>query len=247
MIESSPRVDHPSFPVFRVELRGDRSAVIHPENGQITLAQPPERLTQPPEHAQSPPPAVTRRKPSARTLARDQLYKRGLPGKSILGDYFQENMTSRRPFLLLRISFPGRPIFIQLPPALWRECGRRQRDGGHRPRGEGHVGVGGVGRRRGQVRAPPEGHVRLGSHATGAFELLLLYCRMLCSFFWELGFKFQNPFTSRHYNFNDVIIGGDKPQNSKNNYSIGQEGVVPGCKNCALNLCEWPIGCLPAG
>ena len=28
------RVDHPSFPVFRVELRGDRSAVIHPENGQ---------------------------------------------------------------------------------------------------------------------------------------------------------------------------------------------------------------------
>ena len=25
-------------------------------------------------------------------------------------------MTSRRPFLLLRISFPGRPIFIQLPP-----------------------------------------------------------------------------------------------------------------------------------
>ena len=25
-------------------------------------------------------------------------------------------MTSRRPFLLLRIRFPGRPIFIQLPP-----------------------------------------------------------------------------------------------------------------------------------
>ena len=25
-------------------------------------------------------------------------------------------MTSRRPFLLLRICFPGRPIFIQLPP-----------------------------------------------------------------------------------------------------------------------------------
>ena len=42
--------------------------------------------------------------------------KIGLPGKSILGDYFQENMTSRRPFLLLRICFPGRPIFIQLPP-----------------------------------------------------------------------------------------------------------------------------------
>ena len=43
--------------------------------------------------------------------------KIGLPGKSILRDYFQENMTSRRPFLLLRISFPGRPIFIQFVPA----------------------------------------------------------------------------------------------------------------------------------
>ena len=48
--------------------------------------------------------------------ARDQLYKIGLPGKSILGDYLQEKMTSQRPFLLLRFSFPGRPIFIQLPP-----------------------------------------------------------------------------------------------------------------------------------
>ena len=44
--------------------------------------------------------------------------KIGLPGKSILGDYVQENGTSRRPFLLLRISFPGRPIFIQFIPAL---------------------------------------------------------------------------------------------------------------------------------
>ena len=35
--------------------------------------------------------------------ARDQLYKIGLPGKLILRDYFQENMTSRRPFLFLRI------------------------------------------------------------------------------------------------------------------------------------------------
>ena len=41
---------------------------------------------------------------------RDQLYKIGLPGKSILGDYFQEKRTSQRPFLALRISFPGRPI-----------------------------------------------------------------------------------------------------------------------------------------
>ena len=44
--------------------------------------------------------------------------KIGLPGKSILGDYFQENRTSRRPFLLLRINFPGRPIFIQLVPEV---------------------------------------------------------------------------------------------------------------------------------
>ena len=42
--------------------------------------------------------------------------KMGLPRQSILGDYFQENRTSRRPFLLLRISFPGRPIFIQFIP-----------------------------------------------------------------------------------------------------------------------------------
>ena len=44
------------------------------------------------------------------TDSRDQLYKVGLPGKSILWDCFQENMTSQRPFLFLRISFPGRPI-----------------------------------------------------------------------------------------------------------------------------------------
>ena len=39
-----------------------------------------------------------------------------LPGKSILRDYFQENRTSQRPFLLLTIIFPGRPIFIQFIP-----------------------------------------------------------------------------------------------------------------------------------
>ena len=44
------------------------------------------------------------------------MFKIGLPGKSILRDYYQENMTSRRPFLSLRISFPGRPIFIQFIP-----------------------------------------------------------------------------------------------------------------------------------
>ena len=36
----------------------------------------------------------------------------GLPGKSILGDYFEENRTSRRPFLLLRISFPGEDLSL---------------------------------------------------------------------------------------------------------------------------------------
>ena len=45
--------------------------------------------------------------------------KIGLPGKSILGDYFQENRSLGRSFLLLRISFPGRPIFIQFVPAPW--------------------------------------------------------------------------------------------------------------------------------
>ena len=44
--------------------------------------------------------------------------KIGPPGKLILGDYFQENGTSRRPFLLLRISFPGRPILYN---SSWRQ------------------------------------------------------------------------------------------------------------------------------
>ena len=42
--------------------------------------------------------------------------KMGLPGRSILGDYFLENRTSRGPLLLLKITFPGRPIFIQFVP-----------------------------------------------------------------------------------------------------------------------------------
>ena len=60
----------------------------------------------------------------ARLLVEDTLrmpgtncIKIGLQGKLILRDYFQENRTSRRPFLLLRISFPGRAIFIQFIPA----------------------------------------------------------------------------------------------------------------------------------
>ena len=42
--------------------------------------------------------------------------KIGLSWKSILGDYFQEIRISRRTFLLLRICFPGIPIFIQFFP-----------------------------------------------------------------------------------------------------------------------------------
>ena len=66
--------------------------------------------------------------------------KIGLPGKSTPRDYFQESWTSRRPFLFLRISFPGRPIFIQLPPGCpagsktggskaTRTCERKSGDG----------------------------------------------------------------------------------------------------------------------
>ena len=50
--------------------------------------------------------------------------KIGLLGKSILGDYFQGNRTSQRPFLLLRISFPGRPIFIHFIPGTPRARSR---------------------------------------------------------------------------------------------------------------------------
>ena len=44
--------------------------------------------------------------------------KMGLLGKLILRDYFQESRTSQRPILLLKICFPGRPIFIQFVPAM---------------------------------------------------------------------------------------------------------------------------------
>ena len=56
---------------------------------------------------------------------RDELYKIGLPGKSILGEYFQEDRTSQRHFLLQRINFRGRLIFIQLPPGSSRGAPRR--------------------------------------------------------------------------------------------------------------------------
>ena len=52
----------------RVELRGDRSAVIHPENGHITVAQQQSS----PEQAQSSS-SPTKRRPTARMLAREEL------------------------------------------------------------------------------------------------------------------------------------------------------------------------------
>ena len=64
--------------------------------------------------------------------------KIGLPGKSILRDYFQENRTSQRPFLLLRISFPGRPIVIQFVPGVLVHDAR-----GDRLEGAGHSGQAG--------------------------------------------------------------------------------------------------------
>ena len=46
----------------------------------------------------------------------DNCIKIGPPGKSILRDYFQENRSTRRPFLLLRISFPRSPIVYTIRP-----------------------------------------------------------------------------------------------------------------------------------
>ena len=60
--------------------------------------------------------------------------KIGLPRKLILGDYSQENRTSRRPFLLLRIRFPGRTIFIQFIQVLQLRA-LHQRQGGEARRG----------------------------------------------------------------------------------------------------------------
>ena len=50
------------------------------------------------------------------TFTEGNCIKIGLPVKLILRDYLQEKGTSRRPFLLLRISSLGRPIFIQFVP-----------------------------------------------------------------------------------------------------------------------------------
>ena len=63
-----------------------------------------------------------------RKLPGTNCIKIGLTGKSILGDYFQENRSPGRPFLLLRISFPGRPIFIQLPPETLEDAEAQELD-----------------------------------------------------------------------------------------------------------------------
>ena len=51
--------------------------------------------------------------------------KIGLPGKLILGDYFQENRTLGRPFLLLRISFPRKTYLYTIRPCLDFVLGQR--------------------------------------------------------------------------------------------------------------------------
>ena len=45
-------------------------------------------------------------------MAWSQLYKNRSSGKSILRDYFQENRTSRRPFLLLRNQLSREDLFL---------------------------------------------------------------------------------------------------------------------------------------
>ena len=61
--------------------------------------------------------------------------KIGLPGKWIFRDYFHDNITSQRPFLFLRISFPGRSIFIKFIPVC-ELAGIRGGGGGRVRRGK---------------------------------------------------------------------------------------------------------------
>ena len=70
---------------------------------------------------EAPPPRVRAHDAERLQVPEGNCIKIGLPGKLIPRDYFQENRTSRRPFPLLRISFPGRPIFIQLVPVVLEE------------------------------------------------------------------------------------------------------------------------------
>ena len=81
---------------------------------------------------------------------RDQLYKKGLPGKLIPGDYFQENRTSGRPYLLLKIR-DGEDIFYTILP-------RSASAAAHDPAGSQHGG-----RRRGGDLAVSGGRDGVGS------------------------------------------------------------------------------------
>ena len=53
---------------------------------------------------------------SSRSRSGGNYIKIGLPGKWILRDHFEENRTSKRPFLFLRISFQGRSFFYTIGP-----------------------------------------------------------------------------------------------------------------------------------
>ena len=68
--------------------------------------------------------------------------KIGLPGKSILRDYFQENMTSQRPFLCTENQFSRKTFFYTISSRGLRDCSRR-RGGGGQQRGGEVAGVGG--------------------------------------------------------------------------------------------------------
>ena len=95
-------------------------------------------------------PRLHHRQAAAQPLSGMNFIKIGLPGKSFSETNFQDNMTSRRPFLLLRISFPGRPIFMPFLPVLplhevplHRHEARGGAGGAHQSRGQRR------GRRRG--------------------------------------------------------------------------------------------------
>ena len=115
---SSPNLYH--FPLNR------------PQGRQLLAGRGPPQLPRPVQAAL----------PHHHTRPGKNCIKIDLSGKSILVEYFQEIRTSRRPFLLLRISFPARPIFIQLPPGhergqlsvlLFRRDGRLHATTGSRP------------------------------------------------------------------------------------------------------------------
>ena len=80
-----------------------------------------QSLSSPPAPSPPPPPrASSTTSPSSGTSIWTGMNhtKIGLPGKSILRDYFNENRTSQRPFLSLRISFPPNTYFYTIASSL---------------------------------------------------------------------------------------------------------------------------------